>query len=165
MANAWEPHVTRFEKLALASVLLGALAVASSELAVAEVRPAAVGAGQPAPRVLEFRVLLREYLEFRVGSRVTIRSNAGQVVITASDPHARPGAMPPATAQETAAGQDTAEPSAEPKPGHLMPPAAVVADSNKSGATNVCLYLEGTLPSCGDLSEVAGQVVYIASNP
>jgi len=157
--------VTRFDKLALAPVLLGALAAASSEHAVAEVSPAAVGAGQHAPRVLEFRVLLREYLEFRVGSQVTIRSNAGQVVITASDPRERLSAVSRPTAEDPAAVQSTAASSAEPKPERVMPPAAVVADSNRNGATNVCLYLEGTVPSCGDLSEVAGRVIYTASNP
>jgi len=162
MANAWDRYVTRFDKLALAPVVLGALVAASSGPAVAEVRPAAVGAGQPAPRVLEFRVLMREYLEFRVGSQVTIRSNAGQVVITASDPRERLTAVAGTTAApERVSASDTAEP----EPGHLMPPAAVVADANKTGATNVCLYLEGSVPSCGDLSEVAGQVVYTAAKP
>jgi len=162
MENARDQHVTRFDKLALAPVVLGALVAASSVPAVAEVRPAAVGAVQPAPRVLEFRVLLREYLEFRVGSRVTIRSNSGQVVITASDPRGRLTAVAGTTA---APERVKASDAAEPKPGYLMPPAAVVADANKNGATNVCLYLEGSLPSCGDLNEVAGQVVYTASNP
>ena len=158
--------MTGFDKLALAGVMLGALVGAASAPAVAEVRPVS-GSPESTSTVLLFRVLMREYLEFRVGSQVTIRSNAGQVVITASDPRPRNEAI---ASTWTPIGQPFVNnrPAASPQPSGfkpLMPPAAVVTEASSHGATNVCLYLEGSTPSCGDLSEIAGQVIYTASNP
>jgi hypothetical protein len=140
--------VTGLNKSAVARLMFGALWIASSVPALAESLSDVSGPGRSAQGV-PFRILLREYLEFRVGSRVTIRSNAGQVVITASS--ARAGTQPAGAPRS----------GAKPR----MPAATVVPTSDRVGATNVCLYLEGTAPSCSDLNEVAGQVLYTASNP
>jgi len=111
-----------------------------------------------------FRVLVREYLEFRVGSQVTIKSNAGRVVITATNPQVRNEAIASTQTTGEMDAREAAPTSGQPKK-YLMPAPAVVAEADKTGATNVCLYVEGSAPSCGDLSEVAGQVIYTASNP
>jgi hypothetical protein len=158
--------VTGFKRLVLVRAAIGALALASSASALAEARPPIIGERPQSVGVVLFRVLVREYLEFRVGSQVTIRSNAGRVVITASAPRT-PG-NDSANAQgidESAAQEALPRSSAQPLAKASMPAAAVIAEADKRGATNVCLYVEGAAPSCGDLSEVAGRVVYTASNP
>lgn len=156
--------MTALRTPALVRAAGGALLVALVAPAAAEVRPAASNAGESATRVLLFRILMREYLEFRVGSQVTIRSNAGQVVVTATDPRGRSEAL--ARDGERAGRSVAVTTPAKPLPGAAMPPAAVVADvAGKGSGTNVCLYLQGSEPSCGDLSEVAGRVIYTASNP
>jgi hypothetical protein len=155
-------------KLDLAKAMLVALSLASGAPAQAEVAPDSQAAERAAPGVA-FRLLLREYLEFRVGSQVTIRSNAGQVVITTSDPRSR-GIT--ADGARDAANRDSGD--TPPRPGAVVWRAGssqgplgvtVVPERDRVGATNICLYVEGTVPKCGDLSEVAGQVTYTASNP
>ena len=109
-----------------------------------------------------FKVVLREYLEFRVGSLVTIRSNAGQVVITASEyrgntrPNAQDGYLRPVELT-TAAGRGGQRID---KPAPTIRP-----EVNRTGFTNICLYLEGTAPRCGDMTDLPGGAVYTAINP
>ena len=158
--------MTGFDKLALARLALGALLAASSASASAftGARPAVIGERPQSVGVVLFRVLVRDYLEFRVGSQVTIKSNAGRVVITATNPQARNDAIASTQTTDEPTARETAQPSGQRKK-YLMPAAGVVAEPDKTGATNVCLYVEGSRPSCGDLSEVAGLVIYTASNP
>lgn len=153
--------MTVFRRPAFVRAAIGALSVASSGSAFGEARAPLIGERPQAVSVLVFRVIVREYLEFRVGSQVTIRSNAGRVVITATDPRARSDAIASTQAVQKATARSATE--SPPKP--VMPAAAVVAEADRRGSTNVCLYLEGSAPTCGDLSEVAGQVIYTASNP
>lgn len=114
-----------------------------------------------------FKVVLREYLEFRVGSLVTIRSNAGQVIITASEygrdvrSNAQDGYnMMPAELTNAARGGLRAERPAKPP---VIP--TIRPEINRTGFTNICLYLEGTAPKCGDIRDLPGGVVYTAINP
>jgi hypothetical protein len=139
--------------------MLVALTLASGVSARAEVAPDSKGSERAAPGVA-FRLLLREYLEFRVGSQVTIRSNAGQVVITAMD------SSNTVTDPESDSAPFRRRAVAW-RPGPAQGPqgVTVVPERDRLGATNICLYIEGTAPSCGDLSEIAGQVTYVASNP
>lgn len=159
--NTGDRRVTAFFRPAFVRAAIGALFVASSGSAFGEARPPLIGERPQAVSVLVFRVLVREYLEFRVGSQVTIRSNAGRVVITATDYRARSDAIASALAVQDAPARSAAE--SPPKP--VIPAAGVVAEADRRGSTSVCLYLEGSEPACGDLSEVAGQVIYTASNP
>lgn len=114
-----------------------------------------------------FKVVLREYLEFRIGSLVTIRSNAGQVVITASEydrstrstPQEGYNMMPVELTNAARGGLRSGRP-AKPAVSPTIRP-----ELNRTGFTNVCLYLEGTAPKCGDIRDLPGGVVYTAINP
>lgn len=158
--------MTGFKSLILVRAAIGALALTSSASALGETRPPIIGERPQSVGVILFRVLVREYLEFRVGSQVTIRSNAGRVVISASAPRTPGDDTASTQGIDEQAAQDAApRSSAQPLPKALTPAVAVIAEADKRGTTNVCLYVEGTAPSCGDLSEVAGRVMYTASNP